>query len=311
MKIAVFDIGTNSIHMLVVDAHKNGSFKVLDHEKDTARLGDGSFESKKLSKVSMERAFAVIGRFHKLAEKRGVQCVIGVATSAVRDAKNGRHFVRRLFRETGVEVRIITGKEEARLIFLAAISEAPKNEKAVVLDIGGGSVEFILGSRRKIYFLESFPLGVARLTDHFISTDPPSKKELAVLERFLERRLKNTTEKARKIGFASVIGTAGTLINLASMAYEAREEKPLKIKSHSLLKIKNLNEIHETLLRSKIRERLILPGLDARRADLIIAGSIFLKTIMRLLGVGEILISKKGIRQGLILDFIAKHKKII
>ena len=166
MNLAVFDIGTNSIHMLVVEIRPDLSFEVLCHEKDTTRLGDGSFESRRLRKPAMGRALGVLERFQKIAKTSEVKNVVAVATSAVRDAKNGREFVREIYRRTGIRVRIISGNEEARLIELGARSSIEtQGKKALVVDIGGGSLELILGDGRTHHFIESFPLGVARLTD--------------------------------------------------------------------------------------------------------------------------------------------------
>ncbi len=310
MRVSVFDIGTNSIHMLVVEIQPDLSFKILDREKDTTRLGDGSFEKRRLRKSSMRRAWNVIGAFHKTAKKLHVSRTIGVATSAVRDAKNGKEFIREVYRRSGIRIRTISGDEEGRLIELAARSNMDvKGKKTLVVDIGGGSMELILGDGKKHYFLKSFPLGVARLTDHFLSKDPPSAKQMRKLEKHIERSLSGAVQKIRKHKVAKVIGTAGTLINLGSMAYEDEYSKRLKLVHHFVLQRKRLEEIHSKIIHLSLKKRLNFPGLDSKRADIILAGSILVRTLMRLLQIERVTISKQGIREGLILDYIANHRK--
>jgi exopolyphosphatase / guanosine-5'-triphosphate,3'-diphosphate pyrophosphatase len=310
MRVSVFDIGTNSIHMLVVEIQPDLSFKILDREKDTTRLGDGSFEKRRLKKSSMRRALNVIGQFHRAAKKLRVRRTIGVATSAVRDAKNGKEFIREIYKRTGARIRIVSGDEEGRLIELAARSNMDvKGKKTLVVDIGGGSMELILGDGKKHFFLKSFPLGVARLTDHFLSKDPPSAKQLRKLEKHVEKTLKAPAQKIRKWKVAGVIGTAGTMINLASMVYENEYSKRLKLIHHFVMQRRQLEEIHSRITNLSLKERLNFPGLDAKRADIILAGSVLVRTLMRLLGIERITVSKQGIREGVILDFIDKNRK--
>jgi exopolyphosphatase/guanosine-5'-triphosphate,3'-diphosphate pyrophosphatase len=310
VNITVFDIGTNSIHMLIAKIQPGHAFKILEREKDTTRLGDGSFEKRCLRKPSMRRALNVIEQFYRMSKKYRVKRSIGVATSAVRDAKNGKQFIKEVYKRTGIRIRIVSGDEEGRLIELAARSNMDmEGKRTLVVDIGGGSMELIAGDGKKHYFLESFPLGVTRLTDHFLRKDPPSVKQIKKLEKHIEKVLGRAVKKIRKYEVSCVIGTAGTLINLGSMIYESENARPLKITRHHLLKKKQLEKLHEQIAGLSIRERLNFPGLDSKRADIILAGSILVRTLMRLLRIEEIVLSKRGIREGVILDFIAKNAR--
>ncbi len=309
MNIAVFDIGTNSIHMLIAEIRPDLSFEVLGHEKDTTRLGDGSFENHRLKKSTVKRALGVIDRFYKIAKASEVKKCLAVATSAVRDAKNGREFVREIYHRTGIRTEVISGKEEARLIELAARSSVEtRGQKTLVVDIGGGSMELILGDGKKHSFLESFPLGVARLTDLYLHKDPPSEKELKDLETHIEKTLKKAIRTIRKQRFSMAIGTAGTLINLGSMVYEHKTSRPLDLVNHFELERDDLEKIHEKIISSTLKERLNFPGLDPKRADIIVAGSALVMLLMKLLRINEITLSDRGIREGMILDFIEKNK---
>ncbi len=308
MRIAVFDIGTNSIHMKVVEVSPDLSFEVLEHEKDMTRIGDGSFRSGKLSKSAMRRALKVLTRFTRLAKAEGAEKMIAVATSAVRDAKNGPQFVRLVLKKTGLRVRIVSGREEGRLIFLGASSDpqTPRG-KVLVVDIGGGSAEFILGSRKKIDTNESFPLGVARLTDRFITKDPPSKENLRNLEEYLEEKLSEALKSIGKNKFSiRVVGTGGTIINLASIVYQANEARRLRLHDYFELKKKQFLKIHRKIIRMNSRRLRELPGLDRKRSDIILAGSLLVSLLMERLKKDRFFVSDKGVREGVILDFMMK-----
>lgn len=310
MKIAVYDIGTNSVHLLIVEVHKDLSFEIQGHEKDTTRLGDGSFETGELSAEAMKKGCDVIERFAKIAERAGVRRSIAVATSAVREARNGGRFIEEVWKRTGLKVNVITGEEEARLIGLAARSGTELDgKKALVIDIGGGSVELILGDDRSNDLLESHKLGVARLSDRFIREDPPSKKSLRRLEGYIEKKLRKPLKRIRKAGCTTVLGTAGTMINLACMAYYDAHGDALERVNLSRLRLKDLERLHAKLARMTLRERVRVPELDPKRADLIVAGSALVRVLMRLLRIPSITISDKGIREGVVLDYIEKNKK--
>lgn len=310
LRAAFFDIGTNTIHMLVVEIRKDLRCRILEHEKDNTRLGDGSFRTHNLRKDTMHRGVEVIDRFYKIAKKRRVAHTVAVATSAVRDAENGRQFAAAVYRKTGIRIRIISGDEESRLIFLGALSDIPAKEKRMlVIDVGGGSMELIVGREKSRDFLESFPLGVARLTDLFLKKDPPSPKELKKLERHIEKTLKKAAKKIKKLGFKKAVGTSGTIINLGSMIYEMEEKQPLYPLNHYEFSKKGLRKVHDKITSMGLRERLKFPGLDAKRSDLIVAGSTLMLMLMKLLKFKKITLSDGGIREGMIVDFIDKNRR--
>lgn len=307
MKVSFFDIGTNSIHMKIVDIHADASFEVLEHEKNMTRIGQGSFKSMKLSKRSMRRGLKIIQRFSNIADEEGVKSAVAVATSAVRDSKNGHQFVKQVRKKTGIRVRVISGKEEGRLIFLGAVSGVEKRRgKILTLDIGGGSVECVLGDYKKIYYTESLPMGVARLSNRFISKNPPSGDNLESLENHIEDMAAPAANAAVRKKFTQVIGTGGTMINLAAMVYQRREGRPLRLRGFFELKKKELAKLHQKLVNLPIKRIAKVPGLDKKRADTITAGSLLVLTVMRLLKIDSIFVSDKGIREGMILDTLSK-----
>lgn len=172
MKLAAIDIGTNSIHMIIVEATQRLSFDILEREKEMAKLGVGVFANKRLSDRSFNIGLETISKYVQLAEKLGVDNIITAATSAIREARNGENFLNEVVRQTGLSPRIISGKEEARLIFLAVRNSiALENDDALVFDIGGGSTEVVVGNRDHILFRDSMKLGVLRLLDMFEDKD--------------------------------------------------------------------------------------------------------------------------------------------
>lgn len=310
MKIAVYDIGTNSIHMKVVEIFDNLSFEVLEHEKDMTRIGKGSFKQGKLTKEAAKRALKVLKRFAKIAHKNGARHNVAVATSAVRDARNGREFVKDVYKETGIRVRIISGAEEARLIFLGASSgiDLVNGRRVLVIDVGGGSAEIVVGNSKKIDYEESFQLGVARLKDRFFKQDPPKKEHVRNLETYIEGKLLDEIEKVRKHRYSIIIGTGGTMINLASLVYEMREGRRLKLRGYYEMKRKDLEKLNDKLIHMSAKKINKLPGVDKKRADIMSAGSILAKTLLKLLRSDRIMVADKGIREGIILDYLLKRK---
>lgn len=308
MKIAFYDIGTNSIHMKIVEIHDRSSFEVIEHERDMTRIGDGSFRSRRLTGRAMKRALAVLGRFSRIAKKEGVRSHVVIATSAVRDAKNGRDFVRAVRKKTGLRVRVISGEEEGRLIFLGACSSLERRRgRMLSIDIGGGSAEFVLGDRRRIDCATSLRLGVTRLKDRFFEKDPPSKRELSQLKKYVDYKLEEVGARMGKKNFSTVIGTAGTMINLASMIYEEKESRRLRLRGFFELKKSDIKRLAKRLSRLSVKRIRKIHGLDKKRADIVTAGAVLVSAMMEALECECILISDKGIREGLILDFMMRR----
>ena len=178
-KIAVIDIGTNSVHMVIAEVRPDFTYKILDRFKDMARLGNGAFETQRLSEEAIARGLSVIGRLVTLAKNKGYDRIIAVATSAVREAKNGGDFIDLVREQTGLRVRVISGEEEARLIFLGIKNSVPMTEQpALAVDVGGGSVEVIAGNRDQLLQAKSLKLGAIRLADQFLKRTPPSERML-------------------------------------------------------------------------------------------------------------------------------------
>src|SRR5213078_4310210 len=218
VRLAAIDVGSNSVHVVVADVSADGRVEVVDRVKEMVRLGRHTFTTGRLPSAAMDLAVGAVKTFARLAHARRVVRMRAVATSAVREARNGMAFVRRLRRETGLPVKVITGAEEARLIFRAAqhalgLHGGPH----LLLDVGGGSVELVLVHEGRPLWLRSLPLGAARLAERFLASDPPTPRQVARLEKHLEGELGSLLTSARHAGVARVIGTSGTVNTLDAM----------------------------------------------------------------------------------------------
>jgi exopolyphosphatase / guanosine-5'-triphosphate,3'-diphosphate pyrophosphatase len=308
MRIAAIDIGTNSIHMIVVKVRPDLSFEVIDREKDMVRLGAGGLDGRNLTPTAMSAALQTLAKFRRLAESNKVDEIIATATSATREAENGGDFVAEVGRQTGIRIRVISGTEEARLIHLAAgYGVDVGGNTAVVIDIGGGSVEITVGTATHLNVGKSFKTGVIRLTERFVRTDPLSAHDERRLVKYLNREMGAHIEQIAQSGFDRVIGTSGTILSLGAVALTEEEGAPPQDLRNQRVPAKALRRLRKRLVAADIEERLHMPGLDPRRADLSVAGSVLLDTILRGLGAEDLTLCDLALREGLVLDYIHRN----
>jgi exopolyphosphatase / guanosine-5'-triphosphate,3'-diphosphate pyrophosphatase len=308
MRIAAIDIGTNSIHMIVVKVRPDLSFEVIDREKDMVRLGAGGLDGRNLTPTAMSAALQTLTKFRRLAESNKVDEIIAAATSATREAENGGDFIAEVGRQTGIRIRVISGTEEARLIHLAAgYGVDVGGNTAVVIDIGGGSVEITLGTATHLHVGRSFKTGVIRLTERFVRTDPLSAHDERRLVKYLNREMGAYIEQIARSGFDRVIGTSGTILSLGAVALTEEEGAPPQDLRNQRVPAKALRRLRKRLVAADIEERLHMPGLDPRRADLSVAGSVLLDTILRGLGAEDLTLCDLALREGLVLDYIHRN----
>src|SRR3954468_20548999 len=311
MRIAAIDIGTNSIHMIVVQVRQDLSFEVIDREKAMVRLGAGGLGGRALSRDAMTLGLQTLIRFKKLAESNGVEEVLAAATSATREARNGGEFLERIARDTGIRPRVIPGAEEARLIHQAAVYGVDVGAgRAVVVDVGGGSVEITAGPAAGSQVARSFKLGVLRLTERFVKSDPISERDERKLTRHIRDTVDRHCEQIVAEGFDRVIGTSGTILSLGAVAVAARDGSPQELRNLRV-PAKLIRRIRKEIVASNLEERLALPGLDPRRADLAVAGVILVDTILRRLGATDLTLCDLALREGLILDYIRRNRRHI
>ena len=312
MRLAAIDIGTNSVHMIVVQVRPDLSFEVIDREKAMVRLGAGGLDGRALTADTMNAALQALSTFKRLAESHQVDKILAGATSATREARNGGEFLRRIQRETGIRPFVITGAEEARLIHQAAMYGVDVGSgRAVVIDVGGGSVEITLGTGTAIHLARSFKIGVIRLTERFIKSDPLSERDERRLVKQIEAEVDRHCEQITAVGFDRVIGTSGTILSIGAVAATLARGTPPGDLRNLRVSAKQIRRLRKEIRDLDLESRLAVPGLDPRRADLIVAGTILLDTILRRLGAEELTLSDLALREGLVLDYIRRHKKQI
>jgi exopolyphosphatase/guanosine-5'-triphosphate,3'-diphosphate pyrophosphatase len=313
LKIASIDIGSNSIHLAIVRAEPDQHLQILDREKEMARLAAKTLRTGRISEETMNRAVTTLRRFKQLADGHGVDLVITTATSAVRESANAREFVEDVRNRVGLEVQVLPGVEEARLIALA-VSEVTEfnNRRALIIDIGGGSTEFIVTSGGDPDLLLSAKLGAVRLTEQFITTEPVANNEYQHLKAHIRAELARIVWEIKESGYDFVIGTSGTILNLVSAVSDAGEaKKGIDDSAFSTfsqtITTGDLTKLNQKLLRMSMHDRGRVPGLDQERADIIVAGGLLLESILLELGADQITSCDWSLREGVILNYLRRR----
>lgn len=308
MRIAAIDIGTNSVHMIVAEVHPNQSFTVIDREKEMVRLGAAGLDGRPLTEAAMLPALQVLARFKRIADANHVDEIRATATSAVRESANGGEFLAALERQTGIRARVITGADEARLEHQAAMYGIGAGDgAALVIDIGGGSTEVTLGTASTVQLSRSFRLGSIRLSERFVRSDPLASSDERRLVRHIRSRAGGFLDEVKAAGFSRLIGTSGTILSLGAVALAASGGAEGASLHHRSLPAADLHRLRKRLVSMSLEQRLRLPGLDPRRADLIVAGAILLDTMVRRLDAAAITLCEYSLREGLVIDYLQRH----
>ncbi|MGF1478414.1 MAG: HD domain-containing protein [Cyanophyceae cyanobacterium] len=311
--LAAIDIGTNSIHMVVVRIDPTlPSFTIVAKEKDTVRLGDRHPKTGNLTPEAIERAMAALRRCKDLAESLEVDHLVAVATSATREAPNGKQFLQRVESELGIVVDLISGQEEARRIYLGVLSGMEFNgHPHVIIDIGGGSTEIILGDSHEARFLSSTKVGAVRLTQELVKTDPIEDEEFLYLQAYVRGRLERPVEELRSAlqdcEVPQLVGTSGTIETLAVInAKEKLGEEPDPLNGYQLSR-EDLKEMVERFASMSYEERLDVAGMSEKRAEIILAGAVILLEAMTMLDLDLVTICERALREGVIVDWMLAH----
>lgn len=311
--IAAIDIGTNSLHMVIVRIEPTlPAFTMIAKEKETVRLGDRNLETGELKPEVIKKAIACLGRFQALAKSLEAESIIAVATSAVREAPNGREFLHQVETELGLSVDLISGQEEARRIYLGVLSGMEFNHQPhIIIDIGGGSTELILGDSEEPRSLTSTKVGAVRLTGEFITTDPISDTEFQYLQAYargmLERSVEDVLSKLQPGEIPKLVGTSGTIETIAII--NAREKMgviPSTLNGYQF-NLQDLRTWVTRLRRMNSVERAAISGMPERRSEVILAGAVILQEAMTLLGVDSVTLCERSLREGVIVDWMLTH----
>jgi exopolyphosphatase / guanosine-5'-triphosphate,3'-diphosphate pyrophosphatase len=302
--VAAVDIGTNSVHLVVARVAGPHAFEVLAREKEMIRLGSGAGDMKHLDPAAVERAVAALLRFRQVAEVHGARVVTAVATSAVREAENRAEFVRRALDVAGVDVEVISGFEEARLIYLGVLQALPVyDQRLLLLDIGGGSTELLVGQQGESLASRSFKLGAIRLTERFFATTNLHPGAVDSCRRHVRATTASFAGVVRRSGFDVAVGSSGTIGALCSMAAARAEGRRTRTLNAFVLSRDDVGQvIHDLVAAPTPADRAKLPGLEAHRADIILAGALICEQVLDVLGVDQLTFSDYALREGVLLD---------
>jgi exopolyphosphatase / guanosine-5'-triphosphate,3'-diphosphate pyrophosphatase len=310
--LAAIDLGTNSFHLIIVKVHSDGSFESLGKEKESVRLGLGSGSSDVITPDAIDRGLKCLKRFKALAEIQNAE-IRAVATSALREAKNRNVFLERAKNELGLNIEVVSGFEEARLIYFGILQGLPVfDKKILMIDIGGGSTEILVGKEGNIEFAQSLKMGAIRLTDKFFNGDPNEDKDIEQSKLFVEGMISPYKREIEKLNPEIIIGSSGTIQAIGSMVLSDRgevfeEQRSLNNFSFSF---EELKKVRNTLNQANtLKKRTKIPGLDVKRADIIVAGSIILEQIFKTFSIKNLNISEYALREGIIYDKINKSNE--
>lgn len=301
---AAIDVGTNTLRLLVAEAVGEDDFIALHEEQEITRLGEGLRSTRRLQEAPKRRSLTVLKRFAGTVRRFNVERVAVVATSAVREAGNGKEFVAEAARETGLAIRIIDGREEARLTMLGIRHGLhPGSRPILVMDIGGGSTEFLLARGEVVEAVVSTGLGVVKLTEQHLRNDPLTHGELRRLEEAVEMRIDRLRQELPRLERTTLIGTAGTVTTLAAIDLALVAYDRGKVHGHRLPRAR-VRELLDRLALLPLRERRLMAGLEPGRADVILAGAAILAVSMERLGYEELQVSDSGLREGILVNLL-------
>ncbi|MCI9147661.1 MAG: Ppx/GppA family phosphatase [Hungatella sp.] len=303
-RVGIIDIGSNSIKFFVGEKSEDGTIKTIIDKNDIARLGEGLRETGRISDEALERNAQSVAAFAAEAGEQGVEEIVCVGTMALRSASNSGDFSARVRELCGVKVQIIPGEEEARLSYLAILSGMPVPEgELVIFDTGGGSTEFIFGRGKELIKRFSVNLGSIRITEKFFQEDPAGEGSVEAAVKEIDEEF----EAAGVVGHpVKLVGMGGTVTSMGAVKHKMVTYDPDIIQGSTLTRA-DIGEQIKAYKERTVEQRRELPGLQPKRAEVILAGACILKNITERLGMDELTISDRGLRHGLAFDLFSKE----
>ncbi len=309
--IAAVDVGTNSFHLIISSVNSREMMKVHASEKDVVRLGSSMKDMKLIKPDAFSRGVDTMIRFNEIAKSYHAK-VRAVATSAVREAKNRKDFVDSVFEKTGIKIQVVSGAEEGRLIYIGVLHALPiMNQRSLIIDIGGGSTETIVGLENKIEFVASVKLGAIRMTRRFFDSEYINEEKINECRRFIRGEWSPILKKIIETGFETVAGTSGTIQNIAAMTLlRVNGSVPDVLNAVSLTRKDILETIEIIASKRTTKERMNIPGMDDKRADIILGGALILEQAIIGLNIQRIVISNYALREGIVFDSFENEQQI-
>lgn len=299
MKVAAIDIGTNSMRLLIAD-YEDGNFKNREKHINVTRMGLDVDKNGVIEEGAIQRNLESLDQFGSLARLEGCEEIWAIGTSALRDSKNSDEFVRKAAERSGIAVEIISGAMEADMGFAGVLQGLDrKDENILVVDIGGGSTEFIVGNKDGIKFIKSENVGALRMTEKFLRRDPVDTEEYGLMENYVSEELDDTIDKVCKLNIKKVVGIGGTITSVAAMLQEMEPYDMEKIHS-SVIMYSEISQLLGSLKNMKLSEKRMIKGLQPQRADIITAGVGILEIILRMICFDRMAVSEYDNLEGLV-----------
>jgi len=307
-RIAAIDMGTNSFHTIIMDIYPDGSYRRMDKLKEMVLLAEKGMNNM-LSEEAMNRGIKALEKIKFLCDNLEVEEILAYATSAIREAENGGDFIQRSIDEVGIKPLAISGEMEANLIGKAIQHAVALGDQPVLMiDIGGGSVEFIIGNKEEIFFNSSYKIGAARMATSIKQNDPATKKDIKELEKVFEQELQSLKKQLSNHSVDTIVGSSGTMENIAKMIADRKSiSKSLSLNELEFT-VQDFNEFYYDFITLDNDERSKFDGLDKKRVDIIIPGIVLLRYLIKTFGIKSVRISEDALREGMILDYILQEK---
>lgn len=297
-RYAVIDLGTNTFHLLIAEEQADGTLVELCRERCYVKLAEDGIAT--ISEAAFARGLGALHQYRNTIDKYEVKHIQAFGTAALRTASNGLAFTRTALAQTGINIRLIPGAEEARLIHKGVLQAVPlPKEKVLIMDIGGGSVEFIIADQGGVIWAKSFPIGVALLYNRFHKHDPIQAKDIEALEQYLETCLQTFLQVAQQHELPFLIGASGTF-DVLENALVHEKSSPL----HSKVEVTAFQAFYQSIIFSSLQERLALASIPASRADMIIVALVLVRFIVKQLQTQTIIVSAYAMKEGILREMM-------
>ena len=308
MVIAIIDLGTNTFNLLIVEVYNDKSHKRLFKSKTSVKLGEGGINRNFIAPLAFERGINALKEHKYNIEKFKVEKIIAFATSAIRSASNGNDFIERVKSEVGIEIKTLSGEQEAEFIYYGVRQALDMgDETSLIMDIGGGSNEFIIANKSEIFWKHSLDLGAARLLEKFAPSDPIKFDEIKRIEDYLQVTLISLFYAIEKYPVKELIGSSGSFETFAEMiAHKYYTPQVVKDKTEYVFNLEDFKIIYQQILTSTTQERLNTKGLVEMRVDMIVISSIFVNFILTRFGIKKMRLSTFALKEGILWRLLNK-----
>lgn len=309
MRISVIDLGTNTFNLLVAEWNESGVPKILNRSKYATKIGKGGFKENIITDDAIKRAHDTFDKIGEISKQFGASNTIAFATSAIRSAENGQEFVREIEKKYNIKIEIISGEREADLIFSGTKRAIELNHEPVaILDIGGGSNEIIIANNEKVFWKNSYPLGMTRLLEKFNPADPINKHMVKDIEEYLKEQMEDLFEALELHSVKTLIGSSGSFDTFKQVLLADSPNIAEFPVTNFEIKLKDFFKLHQIFLASSLEERKQMKGMDPVRVELIVIASIFINYLVKEAGFSKLFQSSFALKEGALFEFIEKNQ---